>query len=298
MSILKYTVLVLLTTFLMGTAYPVSKLGMMHTTPLALMGIRFVLAGGLLAMFSAKKPQPKGAKPWLQIALLGLFQSVGVMGFTSYSMRWITSGESAIISSTSPLMLIVWGALMGTAYRVRQWFGVAIGFVGVVITFGLHMSFDPGTAFAFAGAVCFTVATLIINRIAPAFDKRVLAAYQMLAGGIMLLAISFAGEKPSFDLNAEFALVVVWLVVLCSIVQFTLWFYLLGSSDPAKTSSFLFLVPVFSVLCSWLLLGEHVAWYVYVGGAFTCLGIFLVNWQGKIKPQSEPTARYQCQEEI
>lgn len=290
MNVYKYTGLLLLTTFLMGTAYPVAKLGMMHTTPLMLMGIRFLFAGGLLALFSAKKPQPKGAKAWMQIGLLGLFQSVGVMGFTAYSMRWITSGESAIISSTSPLMLLVWGALMGTAYRVRQWFGVAIGFIGVVITFGLHLSLDPGTVFALAGAVCFTVATLIINRIGPAFDKRVLAAYQMLAGGILLLILSFAGEKPAFELNLASGLVIVWMVLFCSIVQFTLWFYLISHSDPGTTSSFLFLVPIFSVLCSWVLLGEHIDWYVYAGGALTCAGIFLVNWQGNRSPQNQAKA--------
>ncbi|WP_068784802.1 DMT family transporter [Paenibacillus phocaensis] len=289
MNIYKYTGLLLLTTFLMGTAYPVAKLGLGYTTPLMLMGIRFLFAGGLLALFSAKRPQPQGARAWLQIMLLGLFQSAGVMGFTAYSMRWITSGESAIISSTSPLMLLVWGALMGTAYRVRQWFGVAIGFIGVVITFGAHLSLDPGTLLALAGAVCFTVATLIINRIGPAFDKSVLAAYQMLVGGILLLILSFAGEQPAFELNFTSGWVVVWMVLFCSIVQFTLWFYLLSHSDPGKTSSFLFLVPIFSLLCSWLLLGEHIAWYVYVGGALTCAGVFLVNWQGNGKPQAEET---------
>ncbi|CAM4428117.1 EamA family transporter [Paenibacillus phoenicis] len=285
MNIYKYTGLLLLTTFLMGTAYPAAKLGMMHTTPLMLMGLRFLFAGGLLAVFSAKRPQPRGAKSWLQILLLGLFQSVGVMRFTAYSMRWITSGESAIISSTSPLMLILWGALMGTAYRVRQWFGVVIGFIGVVITFGIHLSVNPGMVFALAGAASFTVATLIINHIGPAFDKRVLAAYQMLLGGVMLLIFSFAGEKPSFELNLTSASVVLWLVLFCSIIQFTIWFYLLSHSDPGKTSSFLFLVPIFSVICSWLLLGEQIAWYVYVGGALTCVGVFLVNWQGSSNSQ-------------
>ena len=75
--------------------------------------------------------------------------------------------------------------------------------------------------------------------------------------------------------------VVLWLAILCSIIQFTMWFYLLNTGDPAKTSSFLFLVPLFGVLSSWLLLGEKIQWYVGVGGAFICLGIFLVNWEGK-----------------
>lgn len=59
----KYTGLLLLTTFLMGTAYPVAKLGMVYTTPLMLMGLRFLFAGGLLALFSAKNRNPKESIP-------------------------------------------------------------------------------------------------------------------------------------------------------------------------------------------------------------------------------------------
>lgn len=278
----KYTGLLLLTTFLMGIAFPVGKLGLNYAPPFLLMGMRFVLAGGLLALLTMKKRQPRGSKQWLQAAALGLFQSAGVMGCAYYSMHWITSGESAIITSTSPLMLLVIGAVMNRgAYRVWQWLGVAIGFAGVILTFGLHMKIEPGTFVSFAGAVCFTIATLIINRIGPAFDLKVLAAYQMMAGGTTLLVLSGLTEKPFFSVTLTSVLVLLWLVVMCSIVQFSVWFYLLQNSDPAKTSAFLFLVPLFGVLTSRLLLGEQVNWYVYAGGALICAGIFMVNWQGK-----------------
>jgi drug/metabolite transporter (DMT)-like permease len=282
MNKFKYIGLVVLTTLLMGIAFPVGKIGLSFAPPFFLMGIRFLLAGGLLAVIVAKKPRPRGGKQWLQAAAVGLFQSAGALGCAYYSMRWITSGESSIITSTNPLLVIVLGTLLtGAAYRGRQWLGVAVGFVGVVFTFGLHMGIQPGTFISFAGAVCFATATLLIKRWGPAFDMTVLAAYQMLAGGIALLILSAITEHPYFTFTSTSVMVVLWLAVMCSIIQFSVWFYLLRNGDPAKTSAFLFLVPLFGVLSSWLLLGEKVEWYVGVGGVFICLGIFLINWVEK-----------------
>ncbi|CAG7617801.1 DMT family transporter [Paenibacillus allorhizosphaerae] len=281
MSKIKYIGLVLFTTLLMGVAFPVGKIGMSYAPPFFLMGIRFVLAGALLAFIVRRKPRPRGAKQWLQAAAVGLFQSAGVMGCAYYSMHWITSGESSIITCTNPLLVIVFGTLFGGAvYRGRQWLGVVAGFLGVAVAFGFHLGLQPGTFIGFAGALSFASATLLIKRWGVAFDMTVLAAYQMLAGGLALFLLSALTEHPYFTVNAASITVLLWLAVMCSIVQFTVWFYLLRNGDPAKTSAFLFLVPLFGVLSSWLLLGEQVNRYVGLGGLLVCAGIFLVNWGG------------------
>ncbi|MDD9265853.1 DMT family transporter [Paenibacillus sp. GCM10023248] len=276
----KYISLVIFTTFVMGVAFPVGKVGLSYSTPFFLMGIRFALAGAVLAVIVRRKPQPSSWAMWGKAALIGLLQSAGVMGCAYYSMHWISSGESAIITCTNPLVVIVLGTLFaGAKYRGRQWFGVVLGFIGVVITFGLQMNFQPGTWIGFLGAVFFAGSTLLIKRWGTGFDMNVLAAYQMLAGGIALLVLGAATEHPYFAFTSTSVIVLLWLVIMGSIVQFSLWFYLLRSGDPAKTSAFLFLVPVFGLLSSWLLLGEKVAWYAGLGGAFICAGIFLVNWE-------------------
>jgi drug/metabolite transporter (DMT)-like permease len=285
MKKLKFIGLILLTTFLMGVAFPIGKMGLAYAPPFLLMGIRFVLAGVLLALIVVNKPRPRNKKQWLQAAAIGLFQSAGVMGCAYFSMRWITSGEISIITNTNPLLVIILGTLLtGAVYRRRQWLGVAVGFVGVIITFGFHLDFQPGTLLSFAGAVCFAAATLLIKRWGPAFDMTVLAAYQMLFGGIALLILSATTEHPHFIVTGTSIIIVLWLAILCSIFQFSFWYYLISKGDPAKTSAFLFLVPLFGVLTSWMLLGEKVDWYVYAGGVFICVGIFLVNWEGKAEP--------------
>ncbi len=276
----KYASLVVITTILMAVSFPVGKIGLSYAPPFLMTGIRFVLAGALLALIVAGRPLPKGWTQWRQTILLGLFQSAGVMGCCYYSMRWLTSSESTIMTSTSPLIVIVLGSLLiGTRYRFHQWLGVIIGFAGIFFSFGAHVGLHLGTVIGFAGAVSFAIATLLIKRWSHAFDLMVLTAYQMLAGGILLLLFSAIVEQPYFIVTATSVTVILWLAIMSSIVQFTLWFYLLQNSDPAKTSAFLFLVPVFGVGFSWLLLGEQLHWYLGVGGLLTCVGIYLVNWE-------------------
>ena len=55
------------------------------------------------------------------------------MGCGFYSLHWITSSESAIITFVNPLIVIVLGTfVLGKVYCAYQWLGVAIGFIGVV----------------------------------------------------------------------------------------------------------------------------------------------------------------------
>ncbi|WP_331459300.1 DMT family transporter [Paenibacillus sp. FJAT-27812] len=128
----KYMSLIVVTTLLMGIAFPIGKIGLNYAPPFFLMGLRYVLAGGLLALIVAKRPRPRGRKQWLQAVVIGLFQTAAVMGCVYYSMYWITSSESAIITSISPLIVIIIATLFaGAIYSRRQWLGVVLGFIGV-----------------------------------------------------------------------------------------------------------------------------------------------------------------------
>lgn len=124
---------------------------------------------------------------------------------------------------------------------------------------------------------------LIGQKMGGRFDNWVLTAYQMLFGGLLLLVLSLSMETPRLILNWTSSGVILYLVILGSIVQFATWYYLLSKGDPGKTSALLFLAPFFGVLSGWLILGEVIHWYVYVGGIGIFIGIFLVNWKAKNK---------------
>ncbi|PYE49534.1 EamA family transporter [Paenibacillus barcinonensis] len=280
----KYILLIIITTLIMGTSFPVGKIGMGYAPPFLLMGLRYILAGSVMALVLRKRPLPRRWQEWVKIILIGLFQSAGVMGCVYYSMNWISSSESAIITFTNPLLVIVFSAMLyGITYRFSQWIGVIVGFAGILFTFGWHISLTPGTWIGLCGAISFAISTLLIKRWGKHFDTFVLTSYQMLAGGLLLLLLSLWVEEPHFTVTTVSVLSLFYLTLICSIVQFSLWFYLLQNSDPAQTSSFLFLAPFFGVLSSWVMLGEQIQWFVGAGGMLIGLGIYLVN---RLSPSS------------
>lgn len=286
--------LVIITTFLMGSSFTVGKIGLAYVSPLLLVGLRFTIAGMIMALFVMKKPLPRKTLDWGRVILVGFFQTAGVMGCIFLSLRTITAGESSILTFSNPLMVVILSTLfLGGKYEVLQWLGVILGFAGVFITLGFHLQLQEGTLLGLGAAISWATATVLIKAWGQRFNVWVLTAYQMLFGGILLLIMGVTMETPKLVFHLTSVFIILWLAIMASIVQFAVWFYLLNQSDPGKTSAFLFLAPFFGVLTGWILLDEVVDWYVCIGGGFIILGIFFVNWTFKPKDMSSSENGYQ-----
>jgi drug/metabolite transporter (DMT)-like permease len=279
MNRLKFIILIVLSTALMGSAFSVIKMGDMYASPLMFAAIRFILAGLLLSFIVGfmRMPHPKHSSEWFYVALIGFFQTTGVFGAIFLSLRTITAGESSILIFVNPILVVLFSAFIGIRYRLLQWFGVIVGFIGVVILIGFHPYYQVGVWIALSGAVFWAITTLLVKRVASFINIWVLTAYQMLIGGILLFFISEIFGHPYVILNFSFVLIVLWLAIMSSIVQFGIWFYLIQKNNPGKVSSFLFLAPLFGVLSGLILLREPVTLQIIIGGFFILLGIFLVN---------------------
>jgi drug/metabolite transporter (DMT)-like permease len=278
--------LILTTTLVSGLNFPIGKMGLAFSTPFLLLAVRFIAAGLIMLPFVARRPHPQTGREWLRIAVIGLFQSALVLGGIYLSLQTIEAGTSSILSSTNPIWSIVFGALLfGFRYSLLQWLGVLIGFAGVIVTQGFQFQWKYGILFALLAGMAWGLATLLTGRWGKQLDVWVMTAYQMLCGGVILLIASFFLEHPRMEFHvgtlAQEVFVLAWLIVMSSIVQFLTWFYVLQHYPPEKASAYLFLVPLFGVLSSCLLLGEPIHWYVAAGAACIGLGIYLVN-----KPKS------------
>ncbi|WP_277584747.1 DMT family transporter [Psychrobacillus antarcticus] len=280
MNTFKFTLLILLTTFLMGSSFAVGKIGLSYSSPLLLAGLRFTLAGFIMAVsvIILKRPHPVSKGNWIKMLIIGAFQTAGVMGCIFLSLRTITASESSILTFTNPLLVVVFGTLfLKTRYKFYQWIGVLLGLVGVSIAVGAQIELKIGVLFGILSAVFWAISTLLVKKWGSLFNTWVLSAYQMLFGGLLLLLGSFILEKPVFILNSNSLFILLWLSIMSSIVQFAVWYYLLQKGDPGKTSAYLFLAPFFGVLSGWLLLGETLYPSIIVGGLFIIIGIYLVN---------------------
>jgi probable blue pigment (indigoidine) exporter len=275
-----FGLLLIITTALMGSSFAIGKLGLVYSSPLLLAAYRFSIAGLIMAIFVRilKRPHPKTTNSWIRIFIIGFFQTTGVMGCIFMSLRTITAGESSILTFLNPLLVVVIGTVfLKIKYNIIQWLGVILGFVGVFITMGGHLELRVGTLFGFVSAISWAVGTILAKIWGQQFDTWVLSAYQMLFGGLVLFGCSFLFENPALIFTFNFLFILIWLVIMSSIVQFAVWYYLLQKGDPGRTSAYLFLAPFFGVVSGWLILEERLESYIILGGLFIVGGIILVN---------------------
>jgi len=280
MSNIRFVILVVFSTFIMGSSIAVVKIGLAYVSPLLLASFRFLFAGIILSMIVLflKRKHPKSIENWLKVLAIGAFQSTGVSIGIFVGLRTISASEISILTYTSPLFVVIFGSLLfQSRYKFIQWIGVVIGIVGVAITLNAQLELRIGVIYGIFASISWAIATLLIKKWGNDFDTWVLTAYQMLFGGILLLIGSFALEDIIFQSNIHSIFVVFWLVIMASIVQNAVWFYLLKKEDAGKVSSFLFLAPFFGVVSGWIFLNETLYSSIIIGGILIIIGIYLVN---------------------
>lgn len=273
--------LLIVSTFLMGSSFVIGKMGLFYFSPLFLTSIRFMLGGFLLYLLVTLKMRqwPSWETVW-KSAVIGAFQTAGVMACIFISMQFISAGESSILTFTNPLLVLIFSSLLyKERYRPRQWLGIFIGLAGVVVVLSGEYHYNAGTWIGLGAAVFWASATLLVKRWAVGLNMWMLSALQMSFGGLLLLILSECFESIRSVWSWESLGIVLWLAIPGSLIQFSLWYRLLSKMEPWKASSYLFLAPVFGVLTGALWLNEPLGENKLIGGLCVFSGIFLSNYK-------------------
>ncbi|MFD3448194.1 DMT family transporter [Microbacteriaceae bacterium 4G12] len=283
----------LFATFLWGSAFPFIKLsyGQLHIShgeigkQILFAGYRFFLAGLMLIFFLTilgKKMtfQPKTAGALVKI---GMFQTFLQYICFYIGLSYSTGIQGAIISGTSSFFQIFMAHFFykDDALSVRKIVGVFVGFCGVVlvnVTKGkLELSFGIGEWLLLCAALMYSYGNILAKEGSKKMDVGYLTAYQMIIGSLGLLAIgtSQVGLMP-FTFTVQTIGMLLYLSFL-SAAGFLVWNTIMKYNKVGKISMYMFLIPVFGVILSSVMLGETIHSFVLLGLGCVVAGIVIVN---------------------
>jgi drug/metabolite transporter (DMT)-like permease len=113
----------------------------------------------------------------------------------------------------------------------------------------------------------------------------------MLVGSLAVLAVAyFLGERWPVHLTTANWGWFVWLSIPASTGSFGLWFVALSRGGATRTSGYLFLAPLFTVVLSFLIMGATLTWLQVFGGILIGLALWLVNREIPAQTEGERTA--------
>ena len=199
-----------------GTTYLAIKVGLDAGLPPTLFaGVRQIPAAALLFAIAAWRGARLRISPQdLRISVIvGILLIVGGQYFTFLAEQSVPSGISALVVALLPL----WIALAESAFPDMQrpgrlgWVGLAIGFSGLGILLAPRLIGVSAGAGELAGIALQIVGTwlwasgsIYSKRNPASADNMVMTAYEMLAAGVVLLALgTLLGEWPRFVITPK-----------------------------------------------------------------------------------------------
>lgn len=242
--------------FLWGSAFVPSKIGLLASSPLWFLVVRFAVSG-LLALpiaFALGGRLPRGPREWLGVAILGILANAAYLGFTYEALRHLAAGVGAIVSSTNPLLLaLVAPYLLHEPLTWRKMLGLVLGFGGVVWIMlartGTGSANPADIALAFAGVATSVASTVLFKRFLVDLDLPMTTALQLLAASLAVLPFAILLEgAPHAQWGPPLVISFVWTVLVMSIGGQLLWFWLLERGQASRVSAYYFLSPAFGLL--------------------------------------------------
>ena len=237
-----------------GSTYLAMRWAARALPPLGLAGTRFTIAGlTLLAIQRATGHRLPTRAEWACSLPVGILMFVFGNGMVALAVRHLGSGLAAVVCATMPLFAALFSILLpktpGDRPQAREWAGIVLGLVGVVILAGgRELRGNPQMAVVlFLAPIGWGLGSVLARRL-PLPPGATSAATQMTAGGLALLvSAAIHGEHLPAVLDPRAVLATCYLIVFGSLVGFTAYTFLLQNVRPALAMSYAYVNPLIAV---------------------------------------------------
>ncbi len=186
--------------------------------------------------------------------LIGLLSQSGYLLTVYWAIgEGVSTGTTALIDGVQPLVAAALaGPLLGVAATGRQWAGLALGLVGVVlVSWSDAASHAPAWAYLipFAGMLGLVASTVLERRApVPAPPMRALAVHCATS------AVATGSAIPPASGHFWFAMT--WLIVLATFGGYGLYWLLVGRIGMTAVNSLMFLIAPVTSVWGTVLFGE------------------------------------------
>lgn len=270
-----------------GSSFLWIKIGVQEIGPFTLVAFRLLFGIlGLLAVSAFTRPRfPNTRKTLLILTLIGFTNNALPYVMISWGEMYIDSAVAAILNSTTPLFAMVFANffLRDDRLTLSRLAGILAGFIGIVVlvsrdlTDGVRLNLLGQLAVLLA-SVLYAGTSVFARRTTQGIAQVPLALIPLIGADLALWAVAPIVESPFHLPTLPITwLAVVWLGLLGTCVAFLLYFYLLHSVGPTRTTLVTYVFPLVGVVLGVLFLQESLNWHLALGGALVVGSLLMVN---------------------
>ena len=283
----------LVTIVIWGTTFISTKILLTDFTPIEILFFRFLLGLLVLIVVYPKRLGIKDKKQELTFAAAGLCGICLYYLLENIALTYTMASNVGVIISVAPFFTAVLShVLLKTEEKLKAQFfiGFIVAMTGIcLISFsGGALQLNPiGDILAIAAAFVWAIYSLLTRKISGYGYNTIQTTRRIFTYGIFFMLPFLFVFDFSLDVQKvfklEYALNLIYLGLGASALCFVTWNYAVKVLGAVKTSVYIYIVPVITVVTSVIVLKEEITWMAAAGIGFTLIGLFLSESKLKFK---------------
>ncbi len=291
MPFLTYLSLVF-TMLLWGGTFIAGRLLAGSVEPASAAFLRFLIASAAMLIVTRlvdKKLVVPPKKMWLPLTLLGMTGVFAYNVFFFNGLHHISAGRAALIIASTPLVITLFASLfLRERLSALKSCGVLLSLIGAITVISnghpgslFSGGFGPGERAMVGCVFSWSAYSLIGRSVLSNISPLAAVCYSSIIGTLLLLVPALSEgllqHLENFSTAAWASLV--YLGIGGTALGFSFYYQGIKKIGATRAGIFINLVPVFSILLSWLMLDESIKSIVLLGGLLVLVGVALTNIQ-------------------
>ncbi len=282
----KHYLMLLVLAMVWGSSFPFLKIVIESYSPIVTIALRLTISAIAMTAFiyAVGLRIPKDIKVWKHYAVVAIVGNIIPFFLITWGEQYINAALASVLMGLIPLATLISAHYLTDDEKMSttKLIGVVLGGGGVVVLIGVDALQDFGAhiwaqlAVIFA-ACCYGISSVYVRRSKITVHNPLSnAAGILICSSVLSLPIALVTDDPTqwtFNIRSLSALVI--LALVCTCFAYFLLYNLLAQVGATFTSFNNYLVPVFGMIISVILLGDSISPSTYTALALIFTGLVL-----------------------
>ncbi len=292
---MKIYIKLLLTALFWGGTFVAGRIVSQNVGPFSIAFLRFVIASILLILLTwrieGKLPALKKFQivPVILLGMTGIF-TYNVMFFKG--LKIIEASRASLIIATCPVFITIFSAFfLKEKLNLVKGLGIVTSVCGTIVVISkgnINQIFETGLGlgelYIFCCVLSWTAYSLIGKTVMSNLSPLVSVSYSVIVGAIALSIPAYfeglfqnIGNQSLLDWSC-----ISYLGIFGTVIGFVWYYQGVERLGPTKAGLFINFVPIFAILCAFLVLQEQITPSLVVGTVLVISGVYLTNRPPKV----------------
>ena len=287
---MKIYIKLLFTTLFWGGAFVAGKAVSQNVGPFSIAFQRFAIASVLLILLTwkieGKLPVLKKFQiiPVILLGMTGIF-TYNVMFFKG--LKIIEASRASLIIATCPVFITIFSAIfLKEKINLIKALGIIISICGAIVVISkgningiFETGLGRGELYIFCCVLTWVAYSLIGKAVMRHLSPLASVSYSAIVGAVALF-VPACFEGLVQDIRNQSILdwsCISYLGIFATVIGFVWYYQGVQRLGPTKTGLFINFVPVFAILCAFIILREPITISLVIGTALVISGVYLTN---------------------